>query len=182
MINIILNGRLGNNLFQIAAAATLAQKYNTGFRVYSGDHITPEQNSLHEYLQQYRNNILRKIEILPNKPEYYSTIYNEFQYSHSPIEYTDDMVLEGFFQSYKYFNPVLIQSLFEIDDNSQKYIIEKYGYLLNQDITSINIRRGDYLYTPENHTVCSITYFRQAINTIGRNGRFLIISDDIKWD
>lgn len=58
---------------------------------------------------------------------------------------------------------------------------EKYGSLLKEDVCSINVRRGDYLNCSDYHPVCSLEYFNQAIDRIGRDKQFLITSDDLPW-
>jgi hypothetical protein len=91
--------------------------------------------------------------------------------------------LIGHFQSEKYFinhkNEIL--KLFEIDDITKNYLLEKYGEILNQDTCSIHVRRGDYLGLQNHHPIQPIEYYQKAINIIGEENHFLIFSDDIKW-
>jgi hypothetical protein len=181
MVNVILNGRLGNNLFQIATAVTLAQKNNVGYRIFTGDYLTPNGETLYDYLQQFKNKILRKVDINPGFPNSYSNIHEEKNFEFTPITYTSEILLKGFYQSYKYFDTQLVQNLYNIDPETYSYIVGKYGHILNEKVTSINVRRGDYLTTPENHSVCSIDYFKKAIEEIGINEKYLVISEDIEW-
>ncbi len=182
MINVLLNGRLGNNLFQIAAGYSLAKQNNTEVKFYAGDHITSDNDSLYDYLQQFNSNILRKVTILPDKPVC-DTIVKETQYAYKPIPYIDGSLIEGFYQSEKFFekDKVGVQQLFEIDEESKRILFEKYGHILEGEITSVNVRRGDYINELDNHPIISMSYFRKAIKMIGREKRFLIVSDDIDW-
>ncbi|MDD2611955.1 MAG: alpha-1,2-fucosyltransferase [Bacteroidales bacterium] len=182
MIYVLLNGRLGNNLFQIAAGASLAAEHNTNFYVYTGEYQTPypENFTLADYLKQFEKNILRNIIIIHEKPTY-TFLYQEKNFSYEKIEYVDNMMIDGFFQSEKYFNPDIIRKLFAIDAETKFYIEKKYNNIFQNEITSINIRRGDYLFSVDNHPICTIKYFKKAIKLIGENKKFLVISDDIDW-
>lgn len=182
MVNVLLNGRLGNNLFQIAAGISLAKEHNTSVQFYAGDHITPESSQLYDYLQQFKSNILRNVTILPGIPEGLTPVLEQ-QYAYQAIPFVENSLIEGFFQSERYFENCkeVIRELFSIDDESKRFLMEKYGDVLKGEITSINIRRGDYLSELDNHQVTSMAYFKKAIKIIGKEKRFLIVSDDIDW-
>jgi len=180
MVYVLLDGRIGNNLFQIAAAASLAQENNCSFQVIAGNYYTPDEKWLSQYLKQFETNILRKVTITQDIPENLIS-HKEKEFSFNPIIYAENIMLEGFYQSEKYFNPKVVQNLFEIDPKTSEYIQNKYGHLFNDEITSIHVRRGDYLASSDNYAVCSYDYFKSAINHIGMNKKFLITSDDIQW-
>ena len=180
MVYVLLDGRIGNNLFQVAAAASLAGRNNCGFRVITGRYKTPDSAQLVRYLQQFRTNILRKVEITEEMPEKYS-LYQEREFSYQPVEYKAGILLDGFFQSEKYFDRNIVLDLFEIDNDTKNYIQQKYGDLFREEITALHVRRGDYLKSSDNYAVCSFPYFRNAIRHIGQNKRYLVFSDDIAW-
>ena len=180
MVYVLLDGRIGNNLFQVAAAASLAGRNNCGFRVITGRYKTPDSAQLVRYLQQFRTNILRKVEITEEMPEKYS-LYQEREFSYQPVEYKAGILLDGFFQSEKYFDRNIVLDLFEIDNDTKNYIQQKYGDLFREEITALHVRRGDYLKSSDNYAVCSYPYFRNAIRHIGQNKRYLVFSDDIAW-
>lgn len=180
MIYVLLDGRLGNNLFQIATAASLADANNTNYQVLVRDYYTPDAKWLAQYLKQFENNILRNVNVTNQVPGELAK-YVEKDFHYSPIPYTENMLLTGFFQSEKYFNPKVVRAIFEIDPETKQYIHNKYGHLFTDEITSIHVRRGDYLKSCDQFAVCSYPYYRDAINHIGKNKRFLITSDDIAW-
>ncbi len=183
MIYSILKGRIGNNLFQIAAGYTLAVRNNSDFTAYIPDFILPEPDkcTLKKYLEQFNDNLLRKIrftEHLPNGCE----IYHEPEdLSFKEIPFKNELVINGYFQSEKYFDKKLVRDLFSIDKSTAKYIESRYGEILKKGITSINIRRGDFVSRPHLHPVCSMKYFKEAVEYFGRNSDFFVISDDIEW-
>jgi hypothetical protein len=180
MVYVLLDGRIGNNLFQIATAASLAYDNSTDFRIIPGNYYTPDSCWLSDYLKQFETNILRKVKIIDQAPSNVK-VYNETGFHYEKIPYQENILLNGFFQTEKYFNKQLVRDLFQIDDSTKKYILNKYGHLLNDEITSIHVRRGDYLKESDNYAVCSYAYFKKAIKYIGVQKKFLIFSNDIPW-
>jgi hypothetical protein len=182
MVYTILKGRIGNNLFQIAAGITLAKQNNTEFAACIRKTILPRPDNclLKEYLNQFRGNLLRNIVLLDDIPGD-THIYEEPDFTYSSIQYQNNILLNGYFQSEKYFDKKLIREIFSIDEQSYSYIKEKFKSILSRKITSINVRRGDYTSIPDILPVCSMTYFRNAIEYIGKDELFLVISDDIGW-
>lgn len=182
MVYSALKGRIGNNLFQIAAGLSLARKNNTQFAAHIRKFILPEPDNcfLSVYLNQFRSNILRNVVLLEDIPEDVIN-YKESGLSFCPIKYQHNIVLDGYFQSEKYFDKKLIRELFSIDKLTDAFIRSKYDDILLQEITSINVRRGDFTAIPQYHPVCSITYYRNAIKYIGADKLFMVISDDIVW-
>lgn len=117
MIYILLKGRLGNNLFQIAAGASLADANHTDFCVHAvGKENHPGLSSSYEELIALKETLLRNVEIRNGKPEN-GALYKEIQFVYSPIPYQDGLILDGYFQSEKFFNQELVRDIFRIDEN-----------------------------------------------------------------
>ncbi len=180
MVYTTLTDRIGNNLFQIAAGASLAHNNNTNYVACISNFRVPEGISLAEYLEQYRENILRSVEFMNGIPED-SVEYIQPGFEYSVIEYFPKIRLSGYYQSEKFFNKEYVRNLFSIDPKSKSYIESRYGFLFEDEIISINVRRGDYLSRPLRQPICEMPYFRRAIDYFGREKRYLIISDDIDW-
>ncbi|PXV64129.1 glycosyl transferase family 11 [Dysgonomonas alginatilytica] len=184
MVYIELNGRIGNNLFQIAAGASYAKKYNLNYRVVCHDgYFLPEPDNCYikDYIKQFKDNILRNIPIQEGRPQEECFYYYDIDFVYREIPYHENILLYGTFHSYKYFDKELVNSLFEISPSEKEYILNKYGDILSEDVTSIHVRRGDYCKQPHRYAVASMPYFNKAIDYIGRDKKFLIISDDIEW-
>lgn len=180
MVYVTLTDRIGNNLFQIAAGASLAHINNSECVVYVSDINVPEGIKLNEYIEQFRNNIFRKITFISAIPE--CTIeYEEPHFEYFPIPFKENIRIKGYFQSEKFFDKEYIRELFSIDQETLSYLMNKYGHLFKEEIISINVRRGDYLSRPLRQPICEMPYFRRSINYFGHSRRFLIISDDIEW-
>ncbi|MHC1779984.1 MAG: alpha-1,2-fucosyltransferase [Bacteroidales bacterium] len=180
MVYTTLTDRIGNNLFQIAAGASLAHRNHSDYLVCISDIDVPDGISLSKYIDQFRNNIFRKITFIDGYP-HDSIEYIQPGFEFNEIEYFDKIRLSGYYQSEKFFDKDYVRELFSIDDENNNYIKTTYGHLFNEEIISINVRRGDYLTRPLRQPICEMPYFRRAINYLGKNKRYLIISDDIDW-
>lgn len=177
-----LIGRIGNNLFQIAAIASLAKQFNCNFIAIPYPYMLPEPDNclLYDYLKSFKKTILRHTPLEAEFPAQ-CALYSEPCYHYKAIPYAENLLLWGYFQSEKYFDAPLVRELFKIHPDTYHLLNRKYGDLLKEEITSINVRRGDYLKCPDYHPVCTLDYFNHAIDLIGRDKHFLITSDDPAW-
>ena len=173
MISCKLTGGLGNYLFQIAAASTLAYKNNDTSIFDFG----PSVGQAHKNINLYTTNILRKINIGNPSSKYIYSEPKDFSYQNIP--YSQDLILEGYFQSSKYLDREYILKLYEIDNQTESYINSKSILPLLKKSVSIHIRRGDYIGR-SNHPTQSIDYYNKAMENFP-NSNFIIFSDDIEW-
>jgi hypothetical protein len=109
------------------------------------------------------------------------SLYNEKKFSYNEIPYKDKMVLNGYFQSEKYFSDYIPETkkLFNLSEEYCDKVI-KHNKSLPKKVTSVHVRRGDYLNNLEYHTPCDVDYFNKAIELIG-DSYFIFFSDDIEW-
>ena len=175
MITTGLMGGLGNYMFQIATAYSLAKDLRTE-AIFDLSRTGQSQRHINYYL----NNIFRKVKFGTPIPKY---IYNEKKFSYDPIPVADDLYLSGYFQSEKYFsrNTEEIKDLFRCEDTE----IKLREHISQLDVTcSIHVRRGDYLKYPNKHTQSPAEYYETAISLVKEkfpNVTFLVFSDDIQW-
>ncbi len=176
-----LFGRIGNNMFQLATAASLAHRYDCAWvAVPDPDYRFPDGGVFLDYLQMFRTNILRNVDLREGYP-ICSEVYHEPDHGYQPIPWSEDLMLYGYFQSEKYFVPECVRRLFAVDDTTRKQLDTQYGDILALQPVSINVRRGDYLQKQHYHPVCSMDYYEEAISRMGRNRHYLITSDDLDW-
>ena len=179
MISCNLQGGLGNQLFEIAAAHSLALR--------NGDISGFDLDACHTPLQgftsnKYKDSILSKV---LNTPHNANEIYHEPDFNHIEIPYEENLKLIGGFQSEKYFEDYKEQiiDLFPINNENVKDFI---GEIKKKElpITSLHVRRGDYLYLPNQFKPCTTEYYINAItfliDIIGISN-IIVISDDINW-
>lgn len=184
IIYVNLAGRIGNVMFQLAAAATIAKINNCVLIAIPMRYKVSEPDNclLFEYLQQFKRTILRNFDVRLWPPSLYSTVIMESNFHFSPIKYWPMMLIKGYFQSEKYFESDYVNNLFKIDEVTLEKIKKNYNNVPDfTEMTSINIRRGDYLKLKDYFPICSIDYYKNAIDIIGRDKFYFITSDDLKW-
>lgn len=167
MITCQFNGRLGNQMFQISAAYSLAVDNN--------DTATfPIQNSPHQHT------IFKHLQVATAP---HLTVYREPFFDYNPITYHNSLTIIGFFQSEKYFIhnksrilELFYPSIFDID-----LIRSKYRFELVNHTCSVHVRRGDYIALANNHPPCQMDYYQTAMKQFPSTTQFLIFSDDIPW-
>ena len=180
MVYSTLTNGLANNLFQIATGATLARRNNTEYVACTIEETVPNGMTFSDFINQYQGNTLRDVNFVEGIPED-SIEYIQPGFNYSPIEYFDKIRLSGYFQSEKFFDKEYVRELFALDKERLSYIMGKYGHLLNQEIISIHVRRGDYVNRPLRQPVCCMPYFRRAIDYFGKDKQYFVFSDDVKW-
>jgi len=174
MISTNLAGGLGNYMFQISAAHSLALDNN------DESIFNIETTKIaHKKIESYLSNIFRNVNFGKIKFDFF---YNEPNFTYEKIPYIENILLNGYYQSEKYFknNRNKILDLFSIDKNSLNYIKEKYKDIDFLNSTSLHVRRGDYKNLPLHHPVCEMSYYHKAIDII-KPENLLIFSDDINW-
>jgi hypothetical protein len=179
MITSILQGGLGNQMFQIAAAHSLSIEINSTSIFDFSQCSTPGQG--HTSIK-YVNSFFKKINNSRlNLNEF--TLYYEPKFSYDKLPLTDNICLFGYFQSEKYFSNYKneIIDLFHFKDDIKEEVdlfIENIKN--NEKLTVVHVRRGDYLNKLDFHAPCNINYYQSAMNKIGE-GNFVFVSDDINW-
>lgn len=188
MITCRLKGGLGNIMFQLAAIETMSidsgilstyYNINSQLKLINDDiNHNPSIKHANEYLKIFKNFDWDKN---TNDKILFKTVNVPFHYTKITPE--QNICYDGFFQSEKFFKhrEREIRNLFEPSDKIVEYIQNKYSFILNSNVTSIHVRRGDYLKLSHIHPLQSAEYFTKAIEMIGINSTFLVFSDDIEW-
>ena len=176
MISCLLQGGLGNQLFQIAAGYSLAINMNTQFGINHDYCNTPNQG---HPSSKYKDNFYRKILEIDKIP---SLIHEEPSFNYSPLPNTREITLKGYFQSEKYFkkNKENIINLF-YPNNKYFELINPFKNLANEKKTvGVHIRRGDYLKFAHYIITTPVAYYKKAMSKF-EDCNFIITSDDIEW-
>lgn len=182
MITARLQGGLGNQMFQIAAAHALALRNGVESKFNLNSCQTPNQgNTSPKYADTIFKNINTTDEIN------LLHIYNEPKFSYDEIPYQENLMITGIFgfQSEKYFEDFKdeIHELFHISLNDiAKVGTETPELRIGKDkpITAVHIRRGDYVKNPQFHSLCDKEYYERAMAEIG-DSNFIFVSDDMGW-
>lgn len=180
MVTSHLMGGLGNYMFQIAAAISLAEDNKDS--VYFN---FSKAQIVHSSIDSYKRTIFKNIkndDIL-----HIANIYKEPTFSYTPIKYNNktNIKLHGYFQSEKYFkhNRNKILKAFSLDETIQKYIEKNYKVHLAKDTISLHVRRGDYLnYTGVYENLFKNKYYKRALSLFeDKEYTIFVFSDDIPW-
>ena len=159
-VGIVVNNGLGNQIFKIFAVISYyidnCQNYilytnnDNGYRKYYWDTIF--------------SNISHKVSNEITITEKYTAPF--FQYKQIPI-FNDDTLLEGYFQSHKYFehNINKIRRIIGIDEKINNVLIKYPEYTVNKTI-SIHYRMGDYLTLHEFYPIKKSKYYTDAFKTL----------------
>lgn len=175
MISCNLKGGLGNQLFQIAAVCGLAFENNDVFGFNFDNCYTPLQGFKSS---KYKNSIYRNILSINSLS---NNIYNEPCFEYKKIPYSGDVVLDGYFQSEKYFDNYKdnIINLFDLTYRLNE--INEFFDKLPRPITAVHVRRGDYLPLTDTFVILDRDYYLSAMDILEKNTSFLVFSDDLNW-
>lgn len=176
------NGRLGNQLFQIAATVATALDNDLSFFFPKWEYAKCTKN----YFPVFPNNGCEKPTHLYREPSFNYTKIDLSCAIHSEINHSTAKLytLEGYFQSKKYFekHEDFIRTLFIPSYDIVNKIFDKYrGKIINT--CAVHVRRGDYVNNPIYHQL-DMEYYNKNIQDFKSKFpkiRFVIFSDDIAW-
>ena len=159
-----LEGRCGNQFYQIATSYAYARKHGfqhfvTSPAMYNGsedDYYFKNFPTLDTSVNQYGE----------QRDRVGYTIYVD-------IPRIEDVMLIGYWQTFRYFDEYREELIKLFNLPYQK----KMGYV------SIHVRRGDYILKGNNEYNLTINYYKNCISYFIERGykKFLVFSDDIEW-
>lgn len=163
-----LIGRLGNQMFQCATAIAYALDNEQEW------HIPTRSVDPRIWPSYFAHHANKKF----NHALPVVTIKEPGHNFHKLPEFSTDwkdknIVIEGYRQSYKYF------------DHRRDEILKIFNIPWQQlpDYISIHVRRGDYLQESDKHPPITLDYIRNAVLYFVTRGfkNFIVCSDDIPW-
>lgn len=203
-------GRLGNQLFQIAAVLGVCEKY--GFK----PHFSPswQYNQFLETNLPFESQILVQVDdggmVSYSIPENITHHYIEEYFHFKPFDLSEAVFkpssshyqpydpiiynLDGYFQSEKYFPKTVynLNKIFTMNDflyiQMCNKLLERYGVDLPKfwpykESCAIHVRRGDYVDNAYYYQL-GMDYYCEAMKLIQsacNNVVFVVFSDDIDW-
>jgi hypothetical protein len=165
-------GRLGNQMFQVAA--TLAAASRAGAKA-----CFPLGTSVQDAFE------LPDCEFLKDSRPNFEYVEKSFEFNPEVLLIPSNVNLHGYFQSEKYFLDT--EDVVKRNFQFKPEIKEKAAALMSKigdNICAVHVRRGDYLNLQHVHKAPGNEYYESAIKMISehsKNTRFLIFSDDIEW-
>lgn len=161
MITCKLIGRLGNQAFQIATTIAYSLRHNMPYWI-------PKQTQAPAVWKPYFTGFPEETDVLTPYIQ-----YTEPSHAFTEIPYHEHVILNGYFQSDKYFNDYRKEIIYAFN----------FPYQPLKDFVGIHVRRGDYLQFSDKHPPVTLQYLRDAIMTFVHRGykNFIVCSDDIIW-
>ena len=209
MIIIYLKGGLGNQMFQYAMGRCLAESHKTQLKMdisaynYDGpleyflgpfniqeNFASPEEIKKLTTIEQ--NEFQRIVHSLfHSHPKKARTLVRENRtiFNKKMLNLPDNVYLEGYWQSEKYFLNIenIIRKEFTIKTPQTGKNKELSEIIAASQSVSIHIRRGDYVSstkTNQTHGTCELDYYDKCINELKKTIKkphFFIFSNDIPW-
>jgi hypothetical protein len=211
MIIVKLIGGLGNQMFQYATARRLAEKHSTILKL---DVTGFEQYKLHRYslhcfqsweylatnseiediiyqqrlLNKLKRKILSKLKL--QVPQSSSLIIeNQFNFDPQILEAPNNILLDGYWQTEKYFVDIkdILQREFVVKYQQDPQSAKFADHIQNTESVSLHVRRTDYVQNPltnQIHGTCDQNYYDRAVSYIGdriSNPYLFIFSDEPQW-
>jgi len=178
MNNLGKNGHLGNQMFQLSSLIGIANNLNYEWVIPPEYHANDPLSNIYQCFDM-NIDITKKIILNP------TYVFNE-RYYHFDEEFynqcSDNTDLNGYFQSYKYFEKYReeLLSLFSF----KEYIVSQGNSIMSeldsQKTVAIHVRRSDYTQLAEWHTNLGLDYYSRAIENFS-DYKKIVLSDDIEW-
>ena len=183
MLTCNLMGGLGNQLFQIFTVISYAIKYKHMFKFINTEFLGTGQTITRK--TYWKSFFFRLSGFLMNSYPHFDIIYKEKQFSFEEIprgylkethnsntNSSTNILLQGYFQSYKYFQENIetiyrILNLDEIKIDVLDEVIKKYhtNDFLEKSV-SMHFRLGDYKKVPDYHPIMSVEYYKKSLQYI----------------
>ena len=174
-------GGLGNQLFQIFAAIAYGLEHNRKF-IFLYDTVSASITPRVTYWDNFLKN-LKQYTTFNNIDQNYQILYNSYKYRekhfhHSllPVLEHENVLLQGYYQSFKYFYEYKndICKLIELE-KQQNEIEKKYEKYFNDvshsdKIISMHFRLGDYKNLSDYHPILPFDYYLKSLQYIEKNG------------
>ena len=199
-----LQGRIGNQLFQYAAARAVAIKNNSELLLDIRE--TTELGGRWQYsLKHYNINarIAKSWELPPHrskrirnklwrlygkKIKYLREHGFNILHNNKILSASSNCYLEGYFHTEKYFSniiPILQHELTYVSKPLQ-HNVNMHKQIVSENAISLHIRRGDYLtpFWSSYFAKCGNNYYDAAVTHIAKHVKtpiFYIFSDDPQW-
>lgn len=161
---------LGNQLFQVASTIGIATKNKLAYR-----------------FPEWHNNKLFKNKLPTLLPGQGVVIKEQtFEYASVEIPKNQFIFLEGYFQSWKYFQHCEdeIKNVFEFNESNYNTVRNIYNKNNLGNTCSISVRRGDYIRLQHIHPLQPDEYWLKAQQLVEGKvniDTYLIFSDDVEW-
>ena len=208
MVIVRLIGGLGNQLFQYALGRTLAASRSTTLKLDITDYETYKAQTYalghFSVIESFatRNEIRhlrggrwmaehlsrRLHRLIPFRKDSY-ILEKGFAFDPEVLKSPDDIYLEGYWQSERYFAGIegLLRREFAIRHSLSGRNQEMAARIAGCNAVSLHVRRGDYVFNASSsrvHGLCGMDYHQTAVRHIAEvspQSHLFVFSDDPEW-
>ena len=177
---VIVQGGLGNQLFQISNGLQIAKLHNACLKLFCKNENT--------YIHGRISKLFEKFEQVQSVKDIFTIHQSGWKYADPLSKWPDDkdiIAIDGYFQSHKFFEDVgkeLLSLLNWRDINvPQKLPIICPSRRMEHPIVALHVRRGDYVGLQKTHPLQSKKYYTKAVAQLPPNSHIVVFSDDLKW-
>lgn len=202
MIIVKIKGGLGNQMFQYALGRRLSLDWSDEvlFDFSWFDSLDKSETVRKNEISDFNVVMKRASEndILKVKPSFFSRMISKikirfnknyfFTFHPSLLKKRKNIFLDGYFQSYKYFDSIrqeLLASFVLKNGLSGEVLKMKHAIETSGESVAVHVRRGDYVSSYQNwHGLCSVEYYQKAFSLIKKEHPHVVVfvfSDDIEW-
>lgn len=163
--------RLGNWLFEYAAAKSAAHGGPVTFVVYSD----ADEAAIRKYAEMFPD--VRYARMEAHRANFAGMKFETVR------AYGEAVYLLGLFQDVKWLDRETVRSLYACPPRIERSLQAKYGDLLAKpNLVAVHVRRGDYLWQPHRHPFVGEGYLRAAVRKFAAPAvEYVVCSDDLAW-
>lgn len=177
-------GAIGNQLFQYATLYSIAKLNGYNVKIpNTKEHFEEATKRVQHYFLNCFKNIYAEtlnendLSSIKHKAHWgYPALFNP-----EVLKIPDDTDLEGYFQSYKFFenckNDLLDQ--FQFKDSIIDTVSKKYNFDFS-NLSSVHLRCGDYIGRNNHHPIMNKNYYQKAFERVNVSN-YLVFSDTIDY-
>lgn len=171
-----LNCGLGNQMFQIAAAAALAKRYGLGWVAapVKNYHLPQGRRAV-----TYLNTLFRGLPLRPQTAG--APTIKEAGFQFAPIEVpagNDDVTMLGWYQSAKYHEGIDVKRLFDLSWYDPATLIE-LRQRFDKPLCAVHFRGGDFV-GDSLRGICGASYYAPIIAEMRKTHAIILVTDDPK--
>lgn len=208
MVVVKLMGGLGNQMFQYACGRRLAHARSTSLKLDISDLGAPNERTFalcslkisgeiasNADIKRFKSSgflrrLLRRGGIVKRSHRERNIVREQsFHFDESILSLPDNVYLEGYWQSERYFKDIesLIRREFAVMHPPVGKNAMTAETIAASNAVAVHVRRGDYVSNPKTsqvHGVCTPDYYERAAKRIVQstfNPHFFVFSDDPKW-
>ncbi len=175
----ILQGGLGNQLFQYTAALQISQVLRRPVL------LSPVQLNKHS-AKDYRATIYKRVKSTEKLETPYVIVLDAYKpWDPADFNVPHSVALRGYFQYLPAIMPVLpmvCEDLRKFLESRRQILASKYYIREPNNYGIIHVRRGDYISAPRNtHWVQGVDYYAEALQHVKHIKTWFVISDDPAW-